>query len=726
MNKNRKIRRIGAMLLAVMTALTFAVSASAATVPDATIDTTRTGSIDIYKYDLSRANTDDSVKTILDSYVSTGIRDASLEAVMDDGTENDLGNGQMSYGYAIKGVEFSYLKVADIVTYDETEADGTHKDMVLYKMEEASAADLLSAIGLTINDAYAVTEDYAVAGYHFFESDTLVNALKTALESNSTAVKNALETYMAAQNAQKFDETDEHGHTQKTDLPLGLYLIVETKVPEMVTYTTDPFLVSVPMTSVNGTNAENGGEEWIYDITLYPKNETGIPSLEKTVREAMKDTGKNDGSDAIDDGYEHNATASDGDVVEYQIISKLPTITSEATALTDYTVVDTLSRGIAYNANSYEDVVSRTNYDPEDVVIEWFRDEACTDKIATWKLSDSTPKYTVSFEPPSFVHSPALPALTNDATRMTVAMTSAGLDEINHGTAARGDASNVELGYSSCYIRITYSATVNQDADVVYGDDGNPNTVILTWKRSNMDYWDTLVDDCHVYTYILDLTKEFSDDAGDYTKVNFKLFNATDGYWVTAFEADGGLYYVMGENQPAGHVAGTVDEDGSKGTTFVPNATTGELLIYGLEDDEYIVTETQTDNGYTLLKDDIHVVITAADDADRPCGIYGSDVLGLLQNDPRYETFDGYQELAHNMLTASATVDRDEVTMEPDRGSEDAAVPLTVVNTKGFDLPRTGDNGVWQYSVFGVILMAAAAAVIIALVKTGKKKQKTK
>jgi hypothetical protein len=164
MNKNRKIRRIGAMLLAVMTALTFAVSASAATVPDATIDTTRTGSIDIYKYDLSRANTDDSVKTILDSYVSTGIRDASLEAVMDDGTENDLGNGQTSYGYAIKGVEFSYLKVADICTYDETETDGTHKDMVLYKMEEASAADLLSAIGLTINDAYAVTEDYAVSG----------------------------------------------------------------------------------------------------------------------------------------------------------------------------------------------------------------------------------------------------------------------------------------------------------------------------------------------------------------------------------------------------------------------------------------------------------------------------------------------------------------------------------------------------------------------------------
>ena len=724
MNKN--IRRIGAMLLAVLTALTLGVSASAAAVPEATIDTERTGSIDIYKYDLSRADTDGSVKTVLDSYVSTGIRDASLEAIMDDGTENDLGNGRTSCGYAIRGVEFSCLKAADIVTYDETEADGTHKDMVLYRMEDAASADLLSAIGLSTADAYDVTDGYAQAGYHFYGSDTLVNALKSALETNSTAVKNALETYMAAGNASKFEETDEHGHTQKKDLALGLYLIVETRVPETVTCTTDPFFVSVPMTTVNGTNADNGGEEWLYDITLYPKNGTGIPSLEKTVREAMKDTGKNDGSDAIGDGYEHNATASCGDTVEYQIISKLPAITSEATALTDYTFVDTLGRGIEYNANANANDVTRTNYDPEDVVIEWFRDEACTDKITEWKLSDTTPKYTVSFEPPSFVHTPALPALTNDATRMTVAMTEAGLDEINRGTAAREGASRVEQGYSSCFIRITYSATVNQNGDVVFGDDGNPNTVILTWKRSNMDYWDTLVDDCHVYTYVLDLTKEFSDDAGDFTGVNFKLFNLTDGYWVTGIDVDGGLYYVLGEEESAGHVAGTADEDGSKGTAFVPNRLTGRLTICGLEDDEYIVTETSTDSGYTLLKDGIRVVITAADDEERPCGIYGTDVLGLLQNDPRYGTFDGYRELAHNMLTATAKVDGDDVTMEPDRGSENAAVPLTVVNTKGFDLPRTGDSGVWQYGVFGVVLMAAAAAAVIALIRSGKKKQKTK
>ena len=62
------------------------------------------------------------------------------------------------------------------------------------------------------------------------------------------------------------------------------------------------------MTSVNGTNAANGGEEWRYDITVYPKNATGNPTLEKTVREAAKDTGKNNGS-AVDDGYRKARTA---------------------------------------------------------------------------------------------------------------------------------------------------------------------------------------------------------------------------------------------------------------------------------------------------------------------------------------------------------------------------------------------------------------------------------
>ena len=54
------------------------------------------------------------------------------------------------------------------------------------------------------------------------------------------------------------------------------------------------------------------------------------------------------------------------------------------------------------------------------------------------------------------------------------------------------------------------------------------------------------------------------------------------------------------------------------------------LTTRSLEDDTYTITEVRTDNGYTLLKDDIAVVISQTE-ATEYCDIYASDVLGLLQ-----------------------------------------------------------------------------------------------
>ena len=105
------------------------------------------------------------------------------------------------------------------------------------------------------------------------------------------------------------------------------------------------------------------------------------PTLDKTVREAKNSTGKNTGSlTDTKDGYTHTATASVGDTVDYQIISILPTITSKASALSEYTYADTLSKGIKYNKN--------------DVVIEFFRDAGCTEKVATW--AENSGKFAVA------------------------------------------------------------------------------------------------------------------------------------------------------------------------------------------------------------------------------------------------------------------------------------------------------------------------------------------
>ena len=687
----KNFTKILSLLLALTLCLSFPVSAAARDVEDprdgVLIDEDALGSLTLYKYDLTNAEKDGVWDS---SYVSTGVYDETgVNNVLGGATQSDLGNGEVSYGYAIKGVEFSYLKIADIVQFTESEADARTDNHVevLYGIDQVKGADFLKALGLENGNNRYTNADHLNANQYFYQSDVLIDALAAGLEANSTVVKNALEKYMAANGGVAMPLTDSYGKTSASDLELGLYLLVETKVPEMVTSTTDPFLVSVPMTTVNGTNAENGGTTWIYDITLYPKNLTGIPALEKTLRENKNDTGKNGGSASdIKDGFAHTGTASSGDVLDYQIISTLPSITSESTYLSCYTFVDTLSKGLSYTRG--------------DVVLEFFTDAACTDLITTWKEAEGF--FSVAYNT----------AATGEGV-MTIEMTERGLAEINTSKAVYADATMVNSGFSDCTVRITYTAKMDSDNSVIFGDNGNDNKVVLTWKRTSENYFDTLVDDCHVFTYGIDLTKMFSDGKGNFQNVQFMVKNDTDNYFVRAeLNEEEGIYYVVDHTNMA-----------DEATLFTPVESAGKpgkIIIKGLEDDTYTITEIRTDNGYVLLKDDIEIVISQVETTDL-CNIYESDVLGLIQNDPRYaeiikDTGDlknmPQKHLEHHLLTASATVDGNKVTMLVDNGSENAEAPLTVVNTRGFDLPETGDNGTLMFTVFGILIMAGAAGIL--------------
>ena len=690
----KNFTKILSLLLALTLLLSFPVAVSAAELEDAPIDESRTGSLTIYKYDLTNAEKDGVWDS---SYVSTGVFDQTGVNDVLGGSGAALGNGETGYGYAIKGVEFSYVKVADIVTFSESENDSrtdSHVE-ILYAIDKTKGADFLKALNLADGKNRYTNADTLDSTKYFYQSDVLIDALAAALESNSTVVKNALEAYISANGGAAMPLTDAYGKTKAENLNLGLYLVVETKVPEMVVSTTDPFLVSVPMTSVDGTNATDGGTRWIYDITLYPKNLTGIPSLEKALRESKNDTGKNQGSaSSITDGYAHTGTASAGDTIDYQIISTLPSITSESTYLSCYTFVDTLSKGLTYNKG--------------DVVLEFFTDAACTDSVAKWTEADG--KFTVAYNTTSAGESV-----------MTIEMTAAGLTEINTSKAVYSGASMVNSGYSDCTLRITYAAKMDSSKDLVFGDNGNDNKVVLTWKRSSQNYYDTLVDDCHVFSYGIDLTKLFSDGKGDFSKVEFLIQNKTDNYFVKAeLNEDEGVYYVVD------HVTDKADA-----THFVPVKTAdaqGRIIVKGLEDDTYTMTEVRTDSGYVMLKQGIDVVISQKN-TDASCTIYGSDVLGLIQNDPRYASIINdsgdlhnmpQKHLEHKLLTASAAVDGKKVTMLEDNGSVNAEAPLTVVNTRGFDLPKTGDNGTMMFTVVGILLMAGAVSVI-ALVSRKKR-----
>lgn len=605
----KKIHRVLALLLAALMALGLMTTAFAATDSAPTIDPGKKASLSVYKYDITKASNDGAWDA--ESYVSTGLHD---DTVIDKLSK-----------YAIQGVEFTYLRVADIAMNSEL-VDGQRRVGVLYGFDSSDRSTaVLSAIGLTAADAHKTDNSI-----NYFTSDMLNNKLSTALTANATTVKNALET--AVKNGGvAMSETDVTGHTSASDMEQGLYLVVETRVPENVTSTCNPFFVSLPMTTIDGA-------AWNYDVSVYPKNQTGNPNLEKTVRENKNSTGKHNGSlTDIKDSYAHTATASAGDVVDYQIISTLPTITSKASSLSEYTYADTLSKGIKYNKN--------------DVVIEFFRDAGCNDKIATW--AENSGKFAVAYD--------------DAANTMTIRMTDTGLAEINEATTVYTDS--VKRGYSDCTMRITYAATLTADAKM--GDTDNPNEVVLTWKRTNTTYFDTLKDCCHVYTYGIDVLKQFSDNGGNLRNVKFRLHNDTDDVFVIADLKDG-VYYAKG------FAAKKADA-----TTFVPNVQ-GHVVVKGLEDDTYSLTETATDKGYILLKEAVKIVIiTKENGACEQCGA--------------------------KLLTAAGTVNGKAGSMT----DGNAIVPLTVVNNPGFDLPKTGGYGTWMFTIGGVALLGAAAFIVI-------------
>ena len=252
----KNVTKAIALCLVLLLCLSFPVGVSAAEVDNTTIDTSAKGSMTIYKVDITNAEKDGAWDS---SYVSTGISDQTVIDTLKN--------------YTLQGVEFSYLRVADIVQYSESAGDGVDFDHVevLYGIDKTKGADLLAALGLADGAKRYENADHSDkldSGNYYYQSDVLNAALSTALETNATSVKNALGSFVTSNGGTAMPLTDTYGKTSTTDLDLGLYLVVETKVPEMVTSTCNPFFISLPMTSVSGTNATDGGTRWVYDVTV--------------------------------------------------------------------------------------------------------------------------------------------------------------------------------------------------------------------------------------------------------------------------------------------------------------------------------------------------------------------------------------------------------------------------------------------------------------------------
>lgn len=630
-----------------------AVNVFAAT--DVTIDTNRVGSLTIHKYDITAAT---AKGFDMNKYKSNGKQNAQAE--------DELKN------YKIEGVEFTYMRVGDI----STESVGG-KIEVMYGIP----VELEKILGLT-----------DTRGDHKHSSKEVFDAMKNIL-LNNTQSKNKLEDYvMTGYGHTAMPMTDENGVSTATNLPIGLYLIIETKVPANVNTTVDPFFVSLPMTDEEGAH-------WFYDVHVYPKNQTNIPDIDKRVRQ-HDDVGYGKPE------FLDTATSSEGEVVDYIVTSHMPKITSKATFLTKYTFVDTIAKGLTYN---------------RDLSIYFYDNEADA-------KANNTGAAVSHWDVDSEYFRSSYNAASEKASQCTVQMTELGLKQIN----GYSSDTQVETNYSGLWMVLSYSATVNADASPILGDFGNNNDVNLTWRRTNMDKDDRLEDKCRVFSYGLNILKtaETADGMDPFvpTDVRFSLKNATDGHYIVARQskAGSGIYYVVDASKKTVGADG-LDEEGARdaATAFTP-ADDGTLIINGLEANDYILTETHTSKGYNLLKDPIKISIHQTQDEFVPSKTTLYDIVEI-ENNPNKKCIETNGDRAHAEVDGSVTeMEADKFTADnkPVSGnatvSTNARVKLNIVNTPStiVQLPATGGAGTIAFTVAGCTV--AFAGVMVATRKNKK------
>lgn len=169
--------------------------------------------------------------------------------------------------------------------------------------------------------AYQVWDKDALSEYYNGSSDKALPNVDTLIEkkNGNYVVKSETDTPKVAEGT-----TDANGiatlnkdirDESSTGLPLGLYLVVETQSPASVTTRCKPFLVSVPMTRIGATKP---GEEWLYDVHVYPKNKTtyGDVTLEKYGRVGDDDNTKVPLDGVTFELYKYNKT---GDATAYTV-----------------------------------------------------------------------------------------------------------------------------------------------------------------------------------------------------------------------------------------------------------------------------------------------------------------------------------------------------------------------------------------------------------------------
>lgn len=562
--------------------------------------------------------------------------------------------------------------------------------------------------------------------------------------------------------------TDENGKATFTELPVGMYLVIETKTPQAVTMPVEPFLVSIPMTRIGDktTGADNQNQkEWLYDVTVYPKNNIakGTVNLVKQGKQGSTTTPlagvkftlnkKNDTDDDYTAVKTDVATDTDGKITldnlakgRYYLQETGYTDGNDKGYILNTTgkfyfdidengkavkVDDTIAGKVddaSFTIDSTHATLTVTNYKPDIVKTVTKRDGTTTSHEADYGVGDAVP-YTLTIKVPENITSLKTFKVTDttvkaqliqnkDSVKISGKNNAGGdvtLAESAYTITVAPDANNSVMtvaftpsaltGVAGGEITIAYTATV-QDTAVVAGN-GNVNTAKIVYSRKT------------------NLTEETGGN---------KPYEITDKGVVYTFDlnihktAKGGTKDGAGLKDVAFDLYKKVDTETLNGNSKYPfcgqeyAAISGDdavklgLTTNSAENWIKVKTLTTGENGYVSAK-------------GLPSGTYK-----LVET----KTVNGYNLLSKPVdaklnLTYAATwsttktyddngnqIKAETNTTNYTRDTAPVADPsaeIKIVNRAGFTLPVTGGFGTLLFSGIGVLLVLAGVGVLFSLKK---------
>lgn len=623
--------------------------------------------------------------------------------------------------------------------------------------------------------------DDLVAYYNGLSTDDAKEiTVGSCFENPSSQTANNLKESIKTEQVQGEKFTDEvDGKVVFDELPVGLYLVIETTTPAAVTKKVDPFLISIPMTRIgaDATETENKNQEsWLYDVTVYPKNSIakGNVTLEKkgvTGANAVSLEGvtfelykKNDhNNDPTQPDYtlaETQSTGNDGTITfanlkkgsyylqeigytsgndkgyilntdgkfAFDVDAEGHVVASTDGGLTDKVndgsfviSTDTAAR-VQLTVNNYRPDIEKTitkrdgnkaheaDYGVGDAVPYTLTIDVPENitSLKTFKVTDTTVKaqlvqnqssVQVSGKKGDDAVEIAPTAYSVDVTQgetdsvMTVDFTPSALAEVAGGK-----------------ITITYTATVQSGAFVA--GNGNVNTAKIVYSRKTGTEIDEgadgnkpyeITDKGVVYTFGLNIHKTAKGgtmNGHGLVGVAFDLYKKVESY---EMDADGNVATTIRGNAYGNSALcaeavklGLATNTAEKWIK-IETLTTGEngnVSAKGLPSGTYKLVETKTVDGYNLLSKPVDAKLN-------------------LTYAATWSTTKTYDDNGNQIKAETNTTNytRDTAPVA------DPSAAIEIVNRAGFTLPVTGGFGTLLFSGIGVLLVLAGVGVLFSLKK---------